>query len=127
MINRDELRNELYKSYDQESSVGLFGFFLSGGHKSLEYSVLSDSRKPQFKILEIGGARNPHYQWIDEYQSIQEYHIEDLDECSDDYPLKVSRHLPGKLYQNPTSSEYFNRIIACHLWEHVTDPLNALE
>lgn len=127
MNNRDELRNELYKNYDQESNTGLFGYLLSRGHKLLERSFPSDSEVRSRKILEIGGARNPHYKWINRAEVIAEYHIEDIDECAGQSTFKVSTHSPGALHQDPRYTEYFNRIIACHLWEHVVDPLTVLD
>jgi len=127
MTDRDSLRKSLYKNYDHESNSGLFGIFLSRGHKALERTLPSIPSPKDLKILEIGGARNPHYKWIKNLKSVSEYHIEDLDALNSNENFEIFSHEPSQLIFNPSYFNYFDRIIACHLLEHVQDPFTVLE
>jgi len=121
------LRSNLYSSYSGESSRGLFGIILSLGHRLLESST-PHTISSQLKILEVGGGRNPHFTWIKDKSSIESYFIEDLD--FETYPtqsFEVSKHQPKGWRDSKNYDGYFDRIIACHVLEHLQNPELHLE
>ena len=124
-------RKDLYISYSLESSRGLFGYVLSAGHKKLERRYRKfkvKSKNAPIRILEIGGARNPHFSWIKNDLNISEYCIEDVDileVTNARFPTQV-RGI-GFWTDDPAQKELFDRIVVCHVWEHIINPERALE
>jgi phosphatidylethanolamine/phosphatidyl-N-methylethanolamine N-methyltransferase len=118
-------RDDLYASYSAESGRGVFGFILSRGHKKLEriYARLNGISDTPLTVLEIGGARNPHILWMRPNLNVVRYCIEDVDPVStfnDRCPTSVKK--VGYWTDDPTQAVKFDRIIACHVWEHIVHP-----
>lgn len=124
-------RKDLYKSYSLESNRGIFGLILSAGHKMLERryrKLVTSSKSEPLRILEIGGARNPHYRWISRELNVREYCIEDVDVLkieNDRFPTKIEEI--GFWTEDNHQKSSFDRIIVCHVWEHIQMPERALE
>ena len=107
-------RKDLYISYSLESSRGIFGYVLSAGHKKLE------RRYRKFKVK----SKNAPIRLLE----ISEYCIEDVDileVTNARFPTQV-RGI-GFWTDDPAQKELFDRIVVCHVWEHIINPERALE
>jgi phosphatidylethanolamine/phosphatidyl-N-methylethanolamine N-methyltransferase len=126
MKNRDEFRQRLYENYDSESSSGVFGFILGRGHKLLEGKFATKGQG--IKILEFGGGRNPHFTWINNKEDIHEYHIVDFFDSAlvSDLDMRFRLHTPELFYSDRRFIGYFDRIVACHVLEHINNPYEIL-
>lgn len=125
LVDNAFLREKLYSNYTANSSRGIMGFILSRGHRYLEKTLYEQEGKT--KILEIGGSRNPHFNWMSE-EKISRYDILDVD-----FPEKEISSQPFEinLYSLKDVSKIrtntYDRVIACHVWEHLIHPEVHLE
>ncbi len=128
MKNAKDLRDKLYRNYDQESSSGIFGFILAKGHRELERKFNNSSEFSNKFILEFGGGRNPHYKWISDSSCVDEYHIVDfVDSKLDSFnSSKVRFHSIEKFNSSNEFEGFFDRIIACHVLEHISNPFEEI-
>jgi SAM-dependent methyltransferase len=128
MRNAKELRDELYRNYDQESTTGIFGFILEKGHRRLERKFKNLPECSSKLVLEFGGGRNPHYNWIPLFSCVDEYHIVDfVDSKLDSFQSsKIRFHSIEKFNFSNEFEGYFDRIIACHVLEHISNPFEEI-
>jgi phosphatidylethanolamine/phosphatidyl-N-methylethanolamine N-methyltransferase len=122
MESTPNFRGNLYHNYSDESAKGLFGFILSRGHRLLEKTYLG-KKSSDLIFLEIGGGRNPHYKWIEDSSVIREYFVEDVDvQDLEKQNFELIQKTPNGWRDSTNFESYFDRIIACHVLEHLQHP-----
>ena len=122
MANTPNFRGSLYHNYSDESSRGLFGLILSRGHRLLEKNMPS-RKSSQLVYLEIGGGRNPHYKWIEDTSVVRQYFVEDVDiQDLEKQNFELIQKTPNDWRNSTAFNSYFDRIIACHVLEHLQHP-----
>lgn len=119
-INASSSRDRLYSSYEKNTNKGVFGYILRRGHYKLE-KIYGEAPYEELDILEIGGGRNPHLKLLNCPSQDINYYISDLDFATyNDFYFKKLPPIDETLslkYRN-----FFDRIIACHVLEHIQNP-----
>ena len=118
-----------YDGYDEYMYTGIQGFIMRKNHEILSRKI---PMKLNNKILEIGGGAKPHCSVV-KLNNLKEYWISDSRNILDS-STEISKHnIKKHFYDEDPNYEYFknsdhlfSRIIASHVWEHVTDPEGTL-
>ena len=118
-----------YDGYESYLYTGIQGFFMRMNHKILSKNVKKESNKV---ILDIGGAAKSHCSIVS-LEEVDEYWISDskkmLDKCSETPGYNLKKHYFDEdpdFKHLKNSGIKFSRIIASHVWEHVSCPEETL-
>ncbi len=128
MQSREKL-NFQYDGYQDYLYTGIQGVLMRKNHKILSRNIPPALNK---NILEIGGGAKPHCSII-KLNDVHEYWISDARHILD-HNIEVSKHnIKKHFYEDDPNYDHFKhsgksftRIIASHVWEHVTDAEGAL-
>jgi hypothetical protein len=118
-----------YNGYDEYLYTGIQGFVMRQNHRILSKNV---PYKVNRKILEIGGGAKPHCSLI-ALEGVGDYWVSDSKEVLESNVnisnMSIKKHL---IEDDPDYNFFsekgmlFSRIIASHVWEHISDPEEAL-
>lgn len=118
-----------YEGYSEYLYTGLQGFVMGKNHEILSKGIPPELNK---KILEIGGGAKPHCSMV-QLNNVGDYWISDsrrnLESNNEvkNYSIKKHFYEDDPEYHLFTNSNIlFTRIIASHVFEHVTDPEGTL-
>ena len=124
-MNNFKENNFKFDGYDEYLYTGIQGFMMKQSHKILTQKVPNSLNK---KILDIGGAAKPHGSIID-LQNVSEYWISDSHKIFKKNTSLDSSDIKKHIYEDDPNYEFFiknkilfSRIIASHVWEHVSNP-----
>ena len=116
----EELRKISYDSYEKYLYGGKLSSFVMGvSHQLLERGILHFDND---HVLEICGANSCHYKWIK--SPVSKYVVIDHSLPMEAQKIKEVEYLLCDSVWKPLDFEdnFFSRVIASHLWEHVSDP-----
>ena len=122
MYKKDEFK-KLDAKYNTHLYTGLLGFAMRYCHRQLE----NFNRKKKYpKTLEIGAGSAPHLDYLK--HDYDEYFIAETSNNAQEY-YKEMKNIKAYSYDGvnlPFEDNFFDRIIASHCLEHISEPENFL-
>ncbi|CZF84756.1 Ubiquinone/menaquinone biosynthesis C-methyltransferase UbiE [Grimontia celer] len=116
--------SEKYDENNYNSGVG--GYCMRAGHAVLEKGV---SRKLYEKVLEVGSGSGVHIEYVN--HEYHEYYVTDasnsmLDICRSNIDKDNVVFQLENAIELSFEDDFFDRVIACHVLEHLSNPIDAL-